>query len=71
MIDDIYEEIKDILEIDVRMWKPITVDEEPEDKYPDKYIYSTKEFDLDEYINYLYDWIKDRLEFCDSVFEDF
>ncbi len=71
MIDDMYEEIKDILEIEMRTWKPITVDEKPENKYPDKFIYSTKEFDLDEYIDYLYEWIEKRLDYCDSYFEEF
>lgn len=71
MIDDIYEEIKDILEIEMRKWKPKTVEEKPADRYPDKFIYSTKEFDLDEYIDYLYEWIEERLDYCDSYFAEF
>ena len=44
------------------------MDEEPEETWPDVAIYSTEEFDLDEYISKLYQFIPDRLEFCDSYF---
>jgi len=68
MLSDIYKEIKNILEYEMKLWEPETVDEEPEEPWPDGVIYSTKEFDLDEYISKLYQFIPNRLEFCDSYF---
>jgi spore coat protein CotH len=57
ILSDIYEEIKEILEIEVLKWKRII---EKED--------DGKEFIIDEYINDLYQWIPKRLEFCDEYF---
>ena len=48
------------------MWKPITVEKESE--IHNRFIESTKTFDLDKYIDYLYEWIPDRIDFCDSYF---
>ncbi|MHA1723660.1 MAG: CotH kinase family protein [Promethearchaeota archaeon] len=68
LLKDIHIEIKDILEIEMKMWKPITVDKEPTNRVEKLYL-STKEFDLQEYIDALYNWIGMRLEFCDSYFD--
>lgn len=68
MLSDIYEEIKDVLEFEMELWEPETVEDEPEDDWPDIVIYSTKDFDLDEYIKELFRWIPERLVFCDTYF---
>ncbi|MHA1805183.1 MAG: CotH kinase family protein [Promethearchaeota archaeon] len=68
LLKEIHEEIRDILEIEMDLWKPMTVDEEPTNTVQKIYL-STKEFDLQEYIDALYSWIGERLEFCDSYFE--
>lgn len=67
LLNAIHDEIKDILEVEMEMWKPMTVDKEPEERVQ-KLLYSTKEFDLNEYVDGLYDWIENRLDFCDSYF---
>jgi hypothetical protein len=66
MISDIYDENKDYIKIDTKMWKPITVDDES--LVYNRYLYSTKEFDLEEYVNGLLEFVPKRLEFCDSYF---
>ena len=58
MLLDTYEEIKDISEIDMKMWYPWYLDMEWELK-------------IDEAVEYLFDWIPKRLEFCDSYFLKF
>ncbi|MFX1500040.1 MAG: CotH kinase family protein [Promethearchaeota archaeon] len=68
LISKMYNEIQDVLEIDLEMWKPITVDGYIEKKWPDIYLYSNDEFNLNEAIDFLYDWIEGRLVFCDSFF---
>lgn len=70
MLFDDYKEIKELIEIDTKIWKPITVDEEPKQEWPYMYKYSTKEFNLEEYLNYLFDWIPKRLQYCDSYFNE-
>jgi len=47
---DIYEEIKQTLEISWDIWKP--------------------NLDYMEYVEYLFDWIPERLEFCDTYFSN-
>lgn len=71
MLFDDYEEIKELIEIDTQIWKPITVDEKPKQKWPYMYKYSTKEFDLEEYLEYLFNWIPERLQYCDYYFNQF
>ena len=71
MLFNDYEKIKEMIEIDTKMWKPITVDKEPKQKWPYMYKYSTKEFDLEEYLNYLFEWIPERLQYCDFYFDQF
>ncbi len=51
MISDMYKEIKDSLEVDMKMWKP--------------------HINADDYVEYMIDWIPDRLEYCDSYFGEF
>ena len=58
MLLDIYEEIKNISEIDMNMWYPWYLDMEWEIK-------------IDEAVEKLFDWIPKRLEFCDSYFLKF
>ncbi len=55
MFSSYYEEIKDVLEYETSMWNP-------------KSIRSRYNNDLDEFVEYLYDWILPRLEFCDNYF---
>ena len=55
MLSDFYEEIKDILEIEIKMWKPkITRD---------------KDFNVYDFVKGLSQLIIERLEFCDTYFE--
>lgn len=65
-LSDIYKDVGDLIEIDTTMWKPITV--EDESLVYNRYLYSTKEFDLDEYVNNLFQFIPERLAFCDQYF---
>ena len=58
MLLDIYEEIKNISEIDMNMWYPWYLDMEWELK-------------IDEAVEKLFEWIPKRLEFCDSYFLKF
>ena len=60
MLLDIYEEIKDILEIEEIKWKR-SIEREDKDG----------EFFIEEYINDLFQWIPERLEFCDSYFAEY
>jgi len=68
LITKMYSQIQKVLEIDLEMWKPITVEGDIQPKWPDHYIYSNDEFDLNEAVQYLYDWIEERLQFCDFYF---
>jgi len=56
MLSDNYEEIKDILEIELKMWQ-----RERNEK---------KKIDVDKDINDLFQWISDRLTFCDLAFSE-
>ena len=53
---EIYGEIEHILEIELKMWKPNLF---------------KKKFNLDDYVSELFDWIEERLIFCDSYFSNF
>ena len=55
ILSDNYEEIEDILEFENNMWNPKTIKE----KYNN---------DVNESVENLYDWIPDRLVFCDYYF---
>lgn len=68
MLSDIYDDIKEILDFEMNKWKPETVEKEPDPGWPDFVIYSTKEFDLDEYLKRLFEFIPERLDFCDIYF---
>ncbi len=68
ILSELYEDIKSLIEIDTTMWKPITV--EDESLIYSRYLYSTKEFDLNEYIDKLFEFIPERLKFCDQYFMD-
>ena len=68
IIYEIYEDNKEFIEIDTTMWKPITVKDKS--LVYSRYLYSTKEFDLNEYINNLFEFIPKRLDFCDSYFAE-
>ncbi len=68
LITKMYSQIQKVLEIDLEMWKPITVEGDIQPKWPDQYIYSNEEFDLNETVQFLYDWIEERLQFCDLYF---
>ena len=56
ILSEIYGEIEHILEIELRMWKPNLF---------------KKKFNLDDYVSKLFDWIEERLIFCDSYFFNF
>jgi len=71
MLSEIHNDIKEILEYEMNMWKPETVEDDPEPGWPDEAIYSTKEFDLNEYVEYLFEFITERLDFCDMYFKDY
>jgi len=57
MISDNYDEIKDILEIELKMWQ-----RERKGK---------KEVNVDEHLSELLEWFSDRLAFCDIYFSEF
>ena len=50
-----YEEIREILEIETEMWNPVGLHEKWDN-------------DVDKYVNHLYEWFPERLEFCDYYF---
>ena len=58
MLSDMYEDIEDIYEIEKTMWDPKVVEKDWENKF-------------DESVSYLYQWIPERLEFCDMYFANF
>ena len=58
VVSDMYDEIKEILEIDSKIWYPWLFGDDWEQR-------------VDESIDWLYDWISNRLEFCDMYFTDF
>jgi hypothetical protein len=68
MLTDIYEDNKPLIELDTRKWKPITV--EHESLIVSRYLHSTKEFNLKEYVDELFQFIPKRLEFCDDYFNN-
>jgi len=55
-LSDIYKEIKDILEFEVLKWKK-SIEREDDGE----------EFIIDDYINDLFHWIPERLDFCDEI----
>ncbi|MBD3256029.1 MAG: hypothetical protein GF383_13115 [Candidatus Lokiarchaeota archaeon] len=60
MLDEMYDEIGDVLSSEVNLWNmrsPILFREE-------------RVNDIEESIDFLYDWIEERLEFCDYYFSD-
>ncbi|MBD3337988.1 MAG: hypothetical protein GF353_02690 [Candidatus Lokiarchaeota archaeon] len=58
MVYEIYNEIIDILPIETEKWNPSKLSQEWEN-------------DLDHYVNFFIEWIPERLDFCDSYFDDF
>ncbi|NVM37659.1 MAG: CotH kinase family protein [Candidatus Lokiarchaeota archaeon] len=68
IISKIYNQIQEILEIELEMWKPITVEGYISPEWPDECFYSNEEFDLNEAIQFLYNWTEERLQFCDLYF---
>ncbi|MFX1392822.1 MAG: CotH kinase family protein [Promethearchaeota archaeon] len=58
MLEDIYEEVKDILEIETNKWNPGDMQ-------------SHWKNNVDESVKRLFTWIPERLDFCDSYFEKF
>ncbi|MFX1259377.1 MAG: CotH kinase family protein [Promethearchaeota archaeon] len=51
MLSDMYEEIEDSIEVDLKLWN--------------------SDVNLEKYVDYLFEWIPERLEFCDSYFTEF
>ena len=68
MLEDIYKDIKDALEFEMEIWGPITIEGNINRTWPDMFIYGNEDFNLEEKINSLKEWISNRLEFCDSYF---
>jgi len=66
LISDIYIDYKEFIEIDTDIWKPITVNDES--LVYNRYLYSTNEFYLEDYVNNLFIYIPERLSFCDEYF---
>jgi len=69
MLDEIYGDINVALEFEMNLWKPITIEGPVNGSWPDVFIYSNEEFNLEEKINSLEEWILNRLEICDSYFD--
>jgi len=57
IVSDMYEEIKDISELDSEIWYPWIFEKNWEEE-------------VDEAVNYLFEWIPNRLNFCDDYFEN-
>lgn len=57
MVSEIFEEIKDILKIELKMWH--------KDRFNDE------NFEPRDYLVSLTEWISERIEFCDSYFSQF
>jgi len=57
MVTDMYEEIKDISELDSEIWYPWIFEENWEEE-------------VNEAVKYLFEWIPNRLNFCDDYFEN-
>ncbi len=68
LISEMYNQIQKILEIELEIWKPITVEGNISLEGLDKILYSNDEFDLNETIQFLNNWIEERLQFCDLYF---
>jgi len=58
IISDMYDEIKEVLEIDSNKWYPWLFGDDWEER-------------VEESIDWLFDWIPKRLEFCDIYFTEF
>jgi hypothetical protein len=58
MLQDNYEEIIDILELDTNIWNPFVIKESWENN-------------VDESVSELFHWIPNRIEFCDLYFAQF
>ena len=58
LLQEFYEEIQDVLEIEVEMWNPRD--------YQEKW-----NNDIDVSVKHLFSWISDRLDFCDFYFSNF
>jgi len=58
MISDLYEEIEYIYKIEKTMWDPKMVEKDWENK-------------MDKSVSYLFQWIPERIEFCDMYFKNF
>ena len=56
IVSDMYEEIKDVLQIDASKWYPWLFGDDWEER-------------VNESIDWLLDWIPKRLDFCDMYFE--
>jgi len=57
MLDENYEEVKDLLEIEARMWNPA--------------IFRKRwNYNVEESVDDLYQWLSERIEFCDSYFDN-
>ncbi|MBD3255502.1 MAG: hypothetical protein GF383_10435 [Candidatus Lokiarchaeota archaeon] len=56
----IFSEIKEIVEIDTKKWNP----------YPNEMPQEHWDNDCEAYIDYLYYWISNRLEYCDAHFDN-
>ena len=69
MLHGIYREIKEELKKEMELWEPERVQDE--DDIQRRESQSTKEFILSEHIDYLFDWVEERIEFCDNFFSDF
>ncbi|TFF90864.1 MAG: hypothetical protein EU548_00860 [Promethearchaeota archaeon] len=54
---EVYEEVNLVLKIDSKLWYPLIFENEWEEK-------------VDDAINYLFDWIPERIMFCDIYFEN-
>jgi len=57
LLYDLYEEIEDILGIELEMWTPPVLEREP--------------YNLDAHVNELFQWFPERLAFCDSYFDQY
>ena len=68
IIYDLFVQIQEILEVDLEMYKPITVEGNITQGRLNECYYSNEEFDLNETVQFLYNWTEERLQFCDLYF---
>lgn len=70
MLNELYSEIEEYLPIDMELWKPITVEGSISPVWPDLFLYSNKEFNVQDAIVRIFDFVPKRVAFLDNFFNN-